>query len=1005
MRIGVLGPLQVVADGRDVEVGGPRLRALLIRLALAPGAVVTSHALAGALWPDGGPDRPGPALHSLVSRLRRVLPDGEALRSAPAGYRLDVPADAVDAVRFERLAVQGRLFLRDGRSGAAARQLVEALELWRGDPLADVTGLPYADAAAVRLEEVRLGAIEDLAEARLATGAGPPDVAELEQLIAAHPLRERLRVLQLRALDADGRQPEALAAYERYRVFLADALGTDPGPELQRRHLAVLRVSGRGGEPAAGGVGEGSGLSRRGNLRTPLADLVGREQELRQVGARLADSRLVTLVGPGGVGKTRLAVAAAADFPGQVWVIELAGVTEPADMAAAVARAIGVRISGDVVAGLAEALSVTETLVVLDNCEHLIEPAARLAGELLGRCPGLRVLTTGREPLGITGETLCPVPPLRPDAAARLFAARARAVLPEFEATDEVAGICARLDGLPLAIELAAARLRSMPVDRLATLLDDRFRLLTSGSRTAPPRHRTLRAVVEWSWDLLGEAERVAAGRASVFPSSFTADAAEHVGIAADALHALVDKSLLHLDGGRYHMLGTIREYGLERLADAGRVRGLHAAYYLRLAEEAEPHLRGPGQPAWLGRLAAERDHLLAALRFARDSGDAETAVRLGAALAMFWTAHGDHTEATAWLGSVLQMPGAAPTGARPAAEAGYLFNALFAGRPADTGVVAGGGAGPVAAFVEALLRLGDGASGAGLSALEPHLNHDDAWTRGMLWLARSFLDGARADAAEVERDLVAAVAAFRTAGERWGLSLSLMSLAFTSTAAGAYDEAVAALEESVELARDLGTHHQQRVWLAMVAVHTGDTGLALAHLREAIGEAPSSRLLALARVALAGLARCDGDLDEASRQLGLAGEDGEVPYRALYATEAGHLAVAAGDLDTAARRLAEAFDLARTMPDPPMVAQIGVAVADLLLRRRPRRAGAAAEVLGMAAALRGGPDARHPDVVRLTRELRRTPGHRAAYERGRGLDHAACQARIESLLKGRPSR
>ncbi|MFB4290685.1 AfsR/SARP family transcriptional regulator [Nonomuraea sp. ATR24] len=759
-----------------------------------------------------------------------------------------------------------------------------------------------------------------------------------------------------------------------------------------------------------------------------MTELVGREAELRLIAARLAAGRLVTLVGPGGVGKTRLAIAAVAtggvpaearrsDPSRRVWWVGLAAVADAGDVALAVARALGLRVRADAVEQLAEAFAGARALLVLDNCEHVADPVARLVEALLGRCPGLRVLATSREPLRIGGEALCPVAPLPLEEAERLFTARALAVRPGFVPSGRVGEVCARLDGLPLAIELAAARLRTMTLDRLADGLGDRlprgdgpFRLLTGGSRTASPRHRTLRGVVEWSWDLLDGGVREAAERAAVFPASFTAEAAAGAGVGEDALHALVDKSLLQLDGDRYRMLGTIREYGLLRLAESGRLRAAreaHAACFLALAESAGPGLRGAGQLGGVARLAAERDHLLAALRTACDHGDADVAVRLGAALAMFWTVRGEHAEAVARLRAALQVPGRSAPGPRRTAVAVFLLNALMAGDlagaaaalpPDDLG--GSGEEGALGAFAGALLALARGEAGSGLSGLEPYLEAGDPWTRGMVWLARSLLRGTDAGMAAGRADLVAAVAGFREAGERWGLALTLMSLASVEIAADAYEAAVAALEEAEGLAADLGTYHELGVWVAMVRVHAGQPERARARLLRLAEEGEPGpggpRRAAVARVALADLARCEGDLGEAGRQLRLAGEEGDTPYRTLYAAGAGRLAVAAGELEAAARWLGEALALAAAMPDPPMVAQVGVGLTDLLLRRgEPVRA---AETLGAAEAVRGGPDARHPDVVRLTRALLVTSGRRAAYERGRRLDRAAALAALRAV-------
>ncbi|WP_216212325.1 ATP-binding protein [Amycolatopsis aidingensis] len=992
MRIDVLGPLRVRADDREVPVGGSRLRALLAKLALDAGKVVSARALTDALWPADPPDNPGPALHSLAARLRRALPAPEVLRSEPAGYRLDLPAEAVDVIRFERLAREGRRLLRAGSRAAAVEPLTAALELWRGDPLAEVAHLPFAAAAAGWLGELRLDAMTDRIEAELACPGvdRTSAVAELEKLIAANPLRERLRALLMTALDADGRQAEALSAYETYRELLAERLGADPGPEIRELHLKVLR-----GRSARAGQG--------GNLRAALTSFVGRDAEQHSLAERIRACRLVTLVGPGGVGKTRLATVTAGGLPEPAWLVELAPLTDPADVPGAVVGAMGLRGSEDAMSRMVEALSATENLLILDGCEHLLDAAAHLVDELLGRCPPLSVLATSREPLGITGEALFPVSPLGSQPAARLFADRAQAVRPGFTPTDEVVLICRRLDGLPLAIELAAARLRSMSLDRLAAGLDDRFRILTGGSRTALARHRTLRAVVAWSWELLTGAEREAAERAATFPAAFTAEAAERIGIAGPHLYALVDKSLLVVEGGRYRMLDTLREYGRERLAETGRLHEAlaeHAACFLELAEHAQPRLRGAEQIPWLTRLSAERDNLLAALRFACESGDADTAVRLGAALAMFWTVHGDHAESTRQLRAVLRMPGVADADARLRACAGYLFNAMFAGELTEAAAVAGeppAAHGPTSAFVTAMLALANGDSAAGLAALEPHLGEDEPWTRGMLWLARSFLHGTDLRLENGRRDLATAVAGFRAAGERWGLSLALMSLASVQVTAGNPAEALGMLDEAVALAEELGTHEGQRVWLAMIRSDAGDLVGARRQLLAVLDRAASPRQVALARIPLADLARYQGDLAEAQRQLALAIAEGDPPERALYAAAAGSLAAATGDLDTAARHLAEACSLAATLPDPPMVAHVAVGIADLHQRRG--EPDTAAEILGIAHALRGGPNAGNPDVARLLGEL---APYRDAYRRGRAAEPVSALARLRGGLPPR---
>ncbi|MCU1642262.1 MAG: hypothetical protein JWN03_2537 [Nocardia sp.] len=603
MRVGILGPLEVLVEGEGVEIGGVRLRGLLIRLALDAGRPVSLVTLVAALWPDDPPRRPGHAVQTLVSRLRRVLP--VAVRFDPGGYRLELPPDAVDAHRFERLLSTAR---RESDPARALRLLREASALWRGPALADVADLPFAAAAAARWEELRLTALEDAAAIELESGGDlSAVVAGLAELTAAQPLRERPREMLIRALHRDGRRGEALAAYERYRVLLAEGWGGDPGTATQAAHLRVLRDGITDSDTAAeqvaaplhtGGVearasryGQPESIPPQRNAlsapRVSLAGLIGREQELAQIADRLGVARLVTLVGPGGTGKTRLAMTIAQSvtgYPGGVGVAELAAVTDPGDLVPEVGASLGIveprqhgLTTGARIGLLAGAMSTAPTLLVLDNCEHLVDAVARFAEELLGRCPALHILATSREPLDISGEMLCDIAPLPVPApgappatalaapAVRLFADRAVAVRTGFavnaENIDAVADICRALDGLPLALELAAAKLRTMPLAALHAGLGDRFAVLTNGRRTALPRHRTLRAVLDWDWELLCDEERRALARLAVFPSSFGPDAAQRLGASTGTLDTLLDKSLLQLADNprpRYRMLETI---------------------------------------------------------------------------------------------------------------------------------------------------------------------------------------------------------------------------------------------------------------------------------------------------------------------------------------------------------------------------------------------------------------------------------------------------------------
>ncbi|WP_202238745.1 AfsR/SARP family transcriptional regulator [Actinacidiphila reveromycinica] len=836
---GVLGATRVVgAEGADVALGGPRRRAVLVLLALDAGRVVPAERLIGGLYGADVPAGAANAVQSQISRLRQVLP--VAVEGHPSGYRLAAEPDQVDAHRFERLALRGREALAGGRPDAAAELLREALGLWRGPALADVGDAPFAGAQAARWEELRLGAVEDRVEAALALGRHRDVVAELGELVAANPLRERLRGQLMRALYGSGRQAEALAAYDVARRELADSLGTDPGPELAAVHLAVLRADPslipdgpRKALPNAGvgtvlGGSTGEAASRpfpasvdvpretatdasvprgtspyppdghhdpagpRGHreLPAPLTSFIGRETDIARIGEQLARGRLVTLIGPGGAGKTRLAVEAARQHPGDVNLVELAGLDDGAALARAVLGGLGLREGGllptagpgaapttpgatpgatptsapgvaggvppDPLARITAALADRPLLLVLDNCEHVVAEAAHLTERLLAGLPLLRILATSREALGINGETLCPVPTLplpRPGAdreqalaspAVRLFVERAAAVRPDFDPTadpataDAVLRLCAALDGLPLAIELAAARLRSLSAvdiaDRLGALPahddeapysigvrpDALFRLLSRGSRTAQPRQRTLRGVVEWSWELLPADERAVLRRASVFAGGWTLAAAEAVcadhadperiaadrvggaGSAAreaagapsgagdrvdpddridpadridpddvlDLVTALVEKSLVVAQPPdpagrvRYRMLESIRAYGAERLAEAGetsRAQRAHTAHFLRFALDADPHLRRAEQVEWLRRYAEDNDNFRAALHRTLAAGDITTAMRLVAALSSYWLLRGVRYEGVAAARQVLAALGPHP--------------------------------------------------------------------------------------------------------------------------------------------------------------------------------------------------------------------------------------------------------------------------------------------------------------------------------------------------------
>ncbi|MET8554679.1 BTAD domain-containing putative transcriptional regulator [Streptomyces sp. NPDC004959] len=673
-------------DGSAVPLGGARLRALLTVLAVRAGRSVSATVLADEVWGADPPAEPQAALQALVGRLRRALGPG-AIVSEPAGYRLDVPPDAVDLHRFGRLADEGRAALDAGEPARAAGLLDEALALWAEPPLAD---LPRAEA------EARHWA-ERLRTARTARWAAALDLGQAEEalppltaLCRAHPLDEPLHLLRLRALRDTGRPAEALAAYATLARTLADRLGTDPGPALRALHADLL---GAGERPAPGPAPEPARPRRTGNLPARLTSFVGRDTDIETLCADLAGSRLVTLLGPGGSGKTRLSQEAAealADrVPDGVWLAELAPVTDPEGVPAVVLGAVGARETvlrgagaeefrvatdrqhDDVLTRLTEYCAPRRMLLLLDNCEHVVDAAAHLAQTLLERCPRLTIIATSREPLGVPGEVLRPVEPLPEPAARRLFTERAAAVSPGFTPDTEpeaVAEICRRLDGLPLAIELAAARLRLLTPRQIADRLDDRFRLLTTGSRTVLPRQQTLRAVVDWSWDLLDARERAVLARLSVFAGGCDLAAVEAVCAAPgapaadvpDVLGALVDKSLVIAapapDGTmRYRLLETVAEYAGGRLAEEGAAaatRHAHLLHYRELARTTDPLLRGHGQTAAIALLETEYENLRLALREAVERQAEQEVFCLVLSLAWYWQIRGPREEALHWAGT-----------------------------------------------------------------------------------------------------------------------------------------------------------------------------------------------------------------------------------------------------------------------------------------------------------------------------------------------------------------
>ncbi|MER7083472.1 BTAD domain-containing putative transcriptional regulator, partial [Saccharopolyspora kobensis] len=656
MRFGVLGPLTVWTDGGAVvPVPGAKVRALLADLLVEPGQPVSADRLVDDIWAESPPGNPAGTLAAKASQLRRALEDAEPggrdlVVSPPPGYRL--AATGVDSLRFREL-------LADARATTGVQErirvLTEAVGLWRGPAFADFGDAAFTRAAAAQLEELRLVAVEELAEARLAGGDFRAVVGDLGPVVAAHPLRERLRAAHLRGLYGAGRQAEALAGYEDLRRQLSDELGVDPSRELVELQRSLLAQ-----DPALVASRPEPAVRRRtSNIPAQRTELVGREGDLDELGRAVVDSRLVTLTGPGGVGKTRLALAAAADlterFPHGTWLVELAPLQPTGDarcLADEVAKVLGITDGK-----LSDALADERMLLVLDNCEHVVDAAAELAEQLLNAAPGLHVLATSREQLRLPGEDVVAVRPLpvptvgdgleelAQSQAVQLFVSRARASSREFaldaENADAVATLCRRLDGIPLALELAANRVRALDVHEMVTRLDNRFRLLASGHRGAPPRQQTLTALIDWSWELLDDAERTVLRRLAIHQGGCTLEGAESVcaatgdlgeALIADVVARLVDQSLVQQSGRRYRLLESVAAFSLDRLAEAGEdvaARRAHHAYYLELAEQAAPELRGADQCRWLRRLDGEDANMAAALDGFVRAADADAALRL----------------------------------------------------------------------------------------------------------------------------------------------------------------------------------------------------------------------------------------------------------------------------------------------------------------------------------------------------------------------------------------
>ncbi|MEZ7128041.1 BTAD domain-containing putative transcriptional regulator [Nonomuraea sp. AD125B] len=1043
MRFGVLGPLAVWTDaGEAVTIPGLKVRALLVDLLVHEGHPVSVDRLVDDLWGEEPPGNPAAALQVRVSQLRKALEDAEAggknlVVSRAPGYLLRPDAGAVDAGRFTELLARA-----EAASSPRTRAglLGEALALWRGPAYADFADEEYTRAAILRLEEQRLSALEQHAEARLELGEHALLVGELGDLVTRHPLRERLRAVHMRALYRAGRQSEALAGYAELRERLADELGLDPGPELVALHQAIL------GQDPALSLPAGRPLT---NLPAAVSKLIGRDEALSEVCGLVGEERLVTLTGSGGVGKTRLALAAADrlldGFADGAWLVELdqavrtglhdagrdvfamggtagdapatgaspaggaasgaspvGGTAGPRTVAEAVMAALDIREyadSADVAGQLAEALRHRHALLVLDNCEHVVAEVAELTELLLRSCPDLRVLATSREPLSVAGEVLWSVPPLELPAgtdlavmarsdAVRLFVTRAAASARGFALdagnAQAVAQLCRRLDGIPLALELAATRVRALGVHGVASRLDDRFRLLAAGSRGAPARQQTLTAVIDWSWDLLSEEERRVLRRLAVHAEGCTLEAAEAVSTEAgsadgdpaldvlDLLPRLVDRSLVVVAGSpagvRYRLLESVAAYCLARLGEAGEldaVRRAHLRHYLALAEECEPGLYGHEQRDRLLRLDAEAANLRAALDTAVGTGDAASAARLVNALAWYWFLRGRLAEGRRSLAAALSVPGPdSPERARVAAwHAGFamMLGEQVDWRPVLAAVADPGQRARAELFVGMHVR--DMPTGQELNerALAAFRAVGDRWGEAAALACQARDAFTRRDHEALDRCAGESVRIFTALGDRWGLLRATEWLASAAEMSRDTERANRLFGEGLRMAEDLGLWPEvatHTAWLGWVALESGAYERAIElceRARKMAADQGYREGESMGEMGVAFAARRAGRLDLAERHLlrlleGVPRDPDVEPavHVADVLTELGHVREARGDQAAALALQEEAIVAARRIGDPRTLtwAVVGAASASGASTR-------AARLLGLAAANR----------------------------------------------------
>ncbi len=863
MEFHVLGPLRVQEGGGEVDIRRGISRTLLIALLLRARETVAASSLMELLWGDDQPRNPANALQIQISYLRKTLSSGSASDGQPivtrsGGYALDIEPDAVDAVRFERLLADASPVARvpsdEAMVEAQLRAIDEALALWRGDALSDVAGESFAQGTATRLEEMRWSAHEQRIDLLLTIGRHREAVGELGTLVSEQPLRERFHEQLVLSMYRCGRQADALRAFEAARSTLVDELGLDPGPALQALERNVLSqdpsLDWQPLTPAALVVKPTPTVPaewRRNFVPAPLTALIGRDTEVSRVRDLLTRARLVTLTGPGGAGKTRLAIdiSAREAANGRVWYVDLSSIDLPELVASTVASALGATTGPNEDAGdvAASALAAETGLLVLDTCEHVLAGASNLASTVLRRAPGMRVLATSRRPLAVAGEAAWPVPPLgvapldaesteeiRSSPAVTLFCERAQDVRSDFEFSADnavdVAGICLALDGLPLAIELAAARADVLSPGAILDRLQNRFDLLVEGASDVAARQQTLRGAIDWSVELLSEEQRCFFARLGAFAGGFDIDAAEAVAGAGSQdsltlLSSLVRHSMVAADGGdRFRLLDTLRAYAAELLADldADDTRRRHARHYTQVAERSESLVRGVGQGEALAGLRTEVPNFQAALEWSLGIGDLDIATRLAGSLAWFWALDGRLDVADRHLRRAIAID-SVPVETRAkvlwgysllVAGLGHLDEALETGEASTTlaresGDSAAIGCGLNAAAV-AHWALGDldAAVAAHDEAIERFLAVGDLWGESICRVLRARTAFDRGDADSEDRLRVGLDVA-RRCGDAHVIGIALGLLAHLQANRGEKDPAIESARESLRLQESIG--------------------------------------------------------------------------------------------------------------------------------------------------------------------------------------------------------